>query len=191
MSCCCSQAVWQTLSSPVSEFRVAGPPEVIVSSPTPFCSCIRVLTLGATVGFRGFELLGRFSVCYFKNTLGRRKKIKFAKSQLNMKMMNASGLCGLCSSALHVMISNSALITESHTTFSIRPLPCSLNRLDNVQLMSSYSISCILLIAQCMVLCLHCWLLFIPCSEYIITHFLQSFSVVLITIISKCFINIV
>lgn len=191
MSCSCSQAVWQTLSSPLSEFGAAGPPEVVVASPIPFCSSVWVLILGAMVGFRGFELLRFFSVCYFKKMLGRKKTLKFAKSQLNMEIMNAIGLRGLCSSTRHVMISKSALITQSHTTFSIRPLPCSLNKLDNVQLMSSYSISCILLIAQCMVLCLHCWLLFIPCSEDIITHFLQSFSVVLITIILKCFTNIV
>lgn len=74
MPCSCSQAAWQTLSCPVSEFGVAGPPEVVVASPIPFCSSVWVLILGAMVGFRGFELLRFFSVCYFKKMLGRKKK---------------------------------------------------------------------------------------------------------------------
>lgn len=66
------------------------------SSSTPCCISMWVPVLGAVVGLGVFMLLGSFSVCFFKTRV-RRRKIKFAKSQLNVKVMNASGLHGLCS----------------------------------------------------------------------------------------------
>lgn len=165
------------------------------------CSLLYHLSLQLCVGFymrSNGELLSSwaafsFPICFLKIHWGGGGvwKGEVAKLQLNVRVMNTTGLHGLYSSAPHVILSNSVLMTWSHTTLSMRPLPCLLNRLDNIQLVNSFSIVCILLIAQCMVLCLHCWLLFIPCSEDLIAYFLQSFSMVLITIISQRFTNIV
>lgn len=67
------------------------------SSSTLFCISVWVPVVGAMVGLGVFMLFGSFSVCSFKKHV-RRRKIKFSKSQLNVKVMNASGLHGLCSS---------------------------------------------------------------------------------------------
>lgn len=66
--------------------------------------------------------------------------------------------------------------------FSTGPLPQLVNRTDDAELMSSYSIFCFLLIFQCVALGLIYCTLLKPCCEDRIVNFLMSFSMALIAI---------